>query len=575
MSIAGKISFSSAVCQIIWMPWLNDYEGVKNQLINASVSFDLSNHIVDSVQFSKNMNSPAGSFFFKLDNSKQWDEFIKPGQWCLIFMTQNDSISNAFSLSVDPNLEGLAVPSDVFYAISQPHEKILTPDLKYLRGICKIDRISYNGSVVTNGALDLTFEVSGRDMGSIYQDTNLWYNYFVYDQLKVEAMNAYVQQSNYNSIDNLLSFVHDLFFAPEKVIKKEALHGNNGVTSLPKQFTLPNSLFNVLPNLQSNVNNAEYFGNLSNLLNFSPTNAAFWLYNVFSVLQGTAWDQLKVLSIPSLHELFFELSDTGYPKLIFRPISWGIDNSAYPDLAKGKRGIQTYLNYATNNNIPIPSEDVISFNLGRDNQNRYNHFLVQYDGEILEKQTTIAQIKNQSSPGGRQFPDMDTTSIALYGFKPKHISANTFFTLQALKGELLNSKAGAPNTNLLLQYNEVIRDYWYQDIYFETGSLVIKGNNSIKIGKCIYFSDKQAASVPGSAYSDQLVPQLANKFFYIEGYTDSFTIDANGTTSWTQTLQLTRGIDKNNLQSMMKLKNNEQAKVQYLGSYVFKMGANK
>jgi hypothetical protein len=54
------------------------------------------------------------------------------------------------------------------------------------------------------------------------------------------------------------------------------------------------------------------------------------------------------------------------------------------------------------------------------------------------------------------------------------------------------------------------------------------GKNDVKLGKVFV--------------TDDTFKGISNMVFYIEGYTDNFSVNADGTCTWTQSINVTRGI---------------------------------
>jgi hypothetical protein len=115
-----------------------------------------------------------------------------------------------------------------------------------------------------------------------------------------------------------------------------------------------------------------------------------------------------------------------------------------------------------------------------------------------------------------------------------HTSIDSFYF--SLKKDGAKPKGGIIDGTILVEYNELLFDYWANAIFFETGNSRIIGRNDIKLGIPIVFGLD--------------VPYNANKAFYVEEYTDEFTIGSDGETFWTQNLQLTRGIELEDLAAL-------------------------
>lgn len=507
---------SKAQCQVILFQWDVDVlpasdPNPANTASKATAS-DISNHLTESVSFSKTLQTASGTFSFKLDNSITWQDEIYPGQWCLIYLANDGSLPLPYHESPD---DGSLPTPDVALV---NNSSSLLPNL---RGLCYIERITPATFVDEKGAINKIYEVSGRDFGVVYEEADLWYSYFLYERGKVNSLEAKFKQYGFANVHNLLKAIHNLFYAPDKEFPPSALGDTHSLTSVGRQWLLPRPLLSYLGVDQKLAGQDSYYGNLPNTLNFSPTVATNPIYNITDFVGGKAWEKLKTYSIPEFHELFTEISFEGQPTLTFRPIPWGIDQKGYPDII----GIQTYLSLSKSGLPLFDDTSIISHDLGRDNHNRYTHFLVQVLSNGLQVENSVS-ILRAPSPAGRSFPYADQLNIMRHGFRAMHLTVNSLYKKFAAQGG--PDDGGIGDTKSLVQYNEVIYDYWRYGALFESGSMHIVGDPAVKVGMTLN--------------PDISIPDIGGKIYYIEGYTDQFTIGPNGETEWTQTLQLTHGI---------------------------------
>ena len=232
--------------------------------------------------------------------------------------------------------------------------------------------------------------------------------------------------------------------------------------------------------------------------------------NPIDFLSGNAWTKLKEISVPAFHELYTEISDEGCPELVFRPIPWKFDDSRYPTVAR------TILGFQNLSRVEVPAVDVTAVDLGQDSLNRKNHFLTTVKTALFGITDNISVLQ------GSRFPLENRDSVRRHGFRPMHTDINSLTLNRALNN-------GAPNRNLLVEYSELLLDYWSNAIFLESGAVQKIGTNDIKLGKTLLFNDD--------------VPYVARKLFYIEGYADTFIVDDQGTGTWSQSIELTRGAD--------------------------------
>lgn len=519
MSMNGTIKNITSQCQVVWYEWKSDTVPVQDPLNDSaeSIAYDLSNHLTGSISFSKNIGSPAGNFSFQLDASRDWKDVIKKGSWCLIYMSNDGSLN----LPEGNVRDQLPTPP-----------KNLKDYRRNLRAICYIERVAVVGNTSQDtGSLDIAYEVSGRDFGVVYDETELWYNYFVFDEIKIAGLSALMDRREFNTAADQLRVVHDLFFAAQRLLPSEALGPNNSLTSIGQQWLLPKQMTTALGLKFDGT--STFYGNIVGLYDFRKTLVTSLIDNPLKFVQGKVWEKLKSLAVMGLHELFPELDDTGHPRLVYRPIPWGIDPQGYPKLA-AEGVIQTYMSFATTGFTIEDAVDIVSFNLGEDNHARYNHFFLQIENDIIVLESTINILRNRNSPAGRSFPFMDQLSVQRHGFRPMHLKINSLpEKIISSSGE---NKDGYPNADLLLQYNELLFDYWQNAVDFESGTITIIGRPDVRVGKAFTLGPN--------------VPHNSNKIFYIESYTDEFVIEDKGAGFWTQTLSVTRGVEKADLESL-------------------------
>jgi len=481
-----------------------------NSDLSGSIGFDISAFIT-SINFSKNMTNPSGTFSFTLANSTgglgsgDWKDIIKRGSWLVIYMTQVGDLTVPNFIEVD---------------------KFKNNPASKIRCIGYVDRVAVTSSLNENGAFDVTYEVSGRDFGVIYEDTNIWHNLFLTEKALLDSVGkASLDVLGQTNLDVVLSTVHDLFYFPESVKGARITSKGSVLESLALQWLLPRKLLKLIGTPSTGEESTENlrfttlnFGDafLGKVIkkNFAATPSGISVSNPLDFLTGNAWENLKSISVPELHELFTETDDNGFPSIIFRPIPFGINNKAYPTIAKK---ITLYRDLPS---VTLEGTDIISFSLGEENHSRYNSFLVTVVNSSINQENNIQVIKDT------RFPFTEQASVKRHGFRAMHTTVNSLVRNEALQ-------KGTADLVLLREYNELLVDYWKNSVFSETGTLKIVGRNDIKIGKCI------------SIASD--VPYINGKRFYIEAYQDEFIVEDNGTSVWTQTLNLTRGFSEKDL----------------------------
>lgn len=508
-------------CQIVLFKWNVEQlgsrfiQGIDTARLSASTPIDISAYLTGTVSFTKRQSEAAGIFDFTLKDNINWKKVVKPGTWGLIYMSQNKDLAIPNVIQKTPISDFVGGKT----GLPKPNLKKLSEQGDRLRAIIYIERVSDVGTAEENGVAHLTYSFSGKDFGTIYEDTEIYLNQFLAEETVVKAFkNRLNADSSRNKINNLLETIHNLMYAPHRELQLPRI---TKLFEAGLQWLWPRQLFTAL-GARPNFTSGSFYGNFPNLLNFSATDAKIPVTNPIQFLNGFVWDKLKSVSIQPLHELFTETTAKGRPQLTFRPIPWSIDPRGYPSLAPR---IKSYLRL---DEISIEAAEITDHNLGLDNHSRYNHFLTYIDNRIHSLQTNISQLSIPSI-SGRKFPHAVLQSIARHGLRRMHAQIDSFITFATKLDEAR-----------LLQYNELLYDYWSPAIFMESGSITLSGRNDVKIGKTLVTTD---------------LNQHENEKFYIEGYTDTFSIYDNGEMEWTQDLTVTRGVQKEILRTLDLNKN--------------------
>jgi len=522
----GKIKSINSQCRIIFYKWLiDDSIEIERRLANKEIkdsfesatsiselttsqAYDISSKLT-SFTYNKSMGNPSGSFTFTLGNhlglssgESDWKEFIKPGSWCVVYLSQSES------LDIKSQIE-MVDKSDL-------------PDKSFIRCIGYIERIAVKSELNSKGGFDLNIEVSGRDLGIVYEETEIWQDFFYQDKTLLDILaSSNLKATSDTPINEVIKTIHDLIYAPNRLIKNLTSGSSNylsasiskdgklnSLSSIGLQWLLPRKLLSDLELLDSE--NESYFGYIKGLLNnIQPTTANMPFNSPISFLTGNAWQKLKDVSIPQFHELFFELDMQGNPRLNFRLIPWGNDTKYYPQTGKYMTLFQKLFH------VNVPRIDVLNFDIGQDNHNRKNHFNVNIINSMINRETNI-EIKQ-----GTAFPYQEVDSVRRHGFRPMHVNVNSLSMKSVLSG-------GTANKYLLNEFDYLLLDLWKFGVNFESGTLERIGSNQVKLGINVRFNND--------------IPYVGEKLFYIEGYSDRFTIEDNGSSLWTQTINLTHGL---------------------------------
>jgi len=500
-------------CQIVVFRWKHKAErGTSNVQLAESVPFDISRYITE-VSFQKHMDGPSGQFQITLPNDRDWRRYIEKGSWCIIYMSNNGDLAlpkspgGAFFGEDTDNLECdyVDIPE-------------LVPQVSNVRCIGYIDTVRAQGSVGDEkGEFDISFVVSGRDFGVVYEETEIWHNQFAFDATMLKAINNKIQNKGIKTVDGLLELLHDLFYAPDKIVSEPLK--NDSLSAAARQWLLPRNLFTALDMTPTGADT--YFGNIPGIKNFRETKATYPVESPTALLNGVAWSRLKSHSIEPYHELFPELDDEGLPRLNFRVLPWRLtdDQKKFSDI------FPTMAKFADEENgiVELENVDIFEWDLGEDNHTRYNLFWSTINSSMISIQTSTAMQGDTSSITG--FPRLLQESIKRHGLRLLYSEVNANIVIGKEKA----------NPDLIRQFNELAMEFWERSHEYESGTMSVMGNNDVRVGKCVHVEE-------GSQYN-------SDKYFYIEGYEDRFSVDDKGAAEWVQSLFLTRGIEKEVLEN--------------------------
>jgi hypothetical protein len=491
MAIKTDIKNISSQCQVVIFNWKNKIARETLSLVELadSVPLDISKYVLEC-SFSKTMSDPAGTFQFTLPNDRDWKDVIQRGCWGLIYMSQDGGLSIPKN-SDTPNID----------ALSQQGNK--------LRGIIFIERVAPKGMVGgERGEFDVEFIVTGRDFGVVYVENEIFYNrLYAEGKIQEAAAGELGVQQNRNTAD-LLKTLHKAFFSPQEL--GITLEGDSITKAIPLQWLLPSQLFQAL-DLKRKRPSDSYFGNIADVLNFSDTLCSYPVENPMTLINGKAWDRLRSYSIEPFHELFPETDDDGKPKLTFRYLPW--KTSTGRALGKLNEKVMSMIDVPR---VLLKTVDLLEWDIGEDTHSRFNYFFTTLDTSLFTAESTAAVLKDTSPETG--FPRIQKNSIRRNGLRLMYTTVNALIQLGSEKAD----------EDLLFLHNELMYEYWNNSVFFESGTMTIIGSNDIKIGKVLELE-------AGTPYN-------GGKIFYIESYTDSYTVNEQGTGFWTQSLNLTRGM---------------------------------
>jgi len=597
-------------CSILWYQWLINQESapqpnmlkagdpagiIADSWLNQTRTYDISNHL-SSFTFTKTMDQAAGTWEILLEDSLEWDRYIRPGEWIVAMMASNDpaifapkekarqSAPQADSLvkSAQKFVDKLAgATSQIFTGnleLSDPPPNLPERNIQFggllgirdkIRTIGVVTRVGIISSVNENGTEIIQYKVSGKDFGIVFDDTRLWLNFISQEKSVFSTLLKDVLPAGVVNLSDWIKIWYQTFLNPETLFQgdnKNKLNQAKSLIEASRQWLLPKGLINDLSlSVMQTKYLGDHFGSLTSVMQeISDTPFGTGQADIYTPNMGSLWEKLQSLSQPEFHELFTEIGEDGTPKLFFRPIPFSrLENKPlYPTLASS---ILTLADLASEFPVspPFHSRDGVfgvllqiiqeslkdiqgarrvlhrvdvhpleieTYDIGPSFEERYNHFITDVATSSLTRSTAVATLQKHVRG---LFPLRDSIAIRRNGFRPLHLQNLQMYKtallgdFNALASQLPPNKKIAPDTLFLIELNHLLMDYHAGAQNFYSGTLTMAGKNQIRLGKTLVV--------------DQTAKKIGNYVFYIEGYTDHFQIDENGTGTWTQTVQLTRG----------------------------------
>lgn len=583
-------------CKVVWYQWANEVRDDGSEygqitpnlnLLGESRPYDISNHVIDVV-FSKGLGQGAGSFTMTLSDSLDWKRFMKSGEWAVLMLTPDGDLPLPQEPPPTSGESKLGVPSVVQSpgAASDPNSFLVGNALKgnpipslptgpstdtfkkyrpRVRALLYIQRVAIKGTIIdaATGAKEITYTVTGKDFGVCMEETELWFNFFQMSSSDFGILVSSKYKQAGRNLQALMDLWFNVFLRPDSLFPNDPLQAEKALAAL-KQWLLPKTM---LDNLGMEFEGNSFFGNIKGLREFHETLFENNIEDPLSGTEGFCWNKLKELSQPEFHEFFTETTEEGKPRIYFRPIPWSISQEKYPnisknvlkysDLAKDSTPTLDFVgttigglgdltnSTATGGLLPkdqfrqihrinLGAVDILDYDIGPDIHAKYNQFLIDSSvNSALQNNAIVLFQKNQKV--AKPFPFRNENSIKRHGFRPMNMNIKAYLT------NTDNIQFGPfktePNVQFLLETNEVMKDYWGQAGFFESGSFALNGLQEVKLGKV--FVTEDTADLPG----------ISNMIFYIEAYTDHFSVGQNGVGIWNQSVLVSRGIELKDLET--------------------------
>lgn len=621
-------------CRVIWYQWDFSKKKIKRSLLKGlsiptskikevvgplwslATGYDITEHVT-GVTFTKSLGNASGTFNIQLSNSLKWDDFVTPGSWVVVYMSNDGTLNAETDLTKFPNPTTF-VKEPLKQLLSSPILAAAKPLLDYLglgfdvapapplplgpsvafhtlnapkrRFMGVVQRINSRSITKQNQEVEITYTLSGKDHGIIFDETTIWFDRFNY---KESVFKAFVSAQDYGldqSLHNMMAVVYNLIYNPRSKVLPETVAVSAGsqqsqdFTSMgefTQQWALPSGLafdLGFFKLFLETLTDVRYVGEAIDAdFQTSPFATSTTNPAVDVAKGGVGWNVLKGLSEPGFHELFTEMGDNGRPGLVFRLMPWARNKSSYPvigafslslremitnnfdlisiveillnpnialsppsELSYGEALLQAGKNKAlkelkrlalqaigigpfrVDHSLKIMPVEIESFDLGPSLHEKFNTFMV---GTSYYPAQGTGKVKPLSLNGVLNYPLRDLFDVYRSGQRNMFIDIKSYMTKSLLKFFL---KTEAPEDAFLREATNALEDYYNEGrgLYSGTFNLAL-GRNQTRIGKALI--------------TDSTQPGIRDMGFYIEGYTDNFVVDVNGTSTWKQTIQVTRG----------------------------------
>lgn len=481
-----------------------DKPPTRQNILSESIRSQKISKWVKSFSYTKNISDPSGAF--EIEVKWDMDPFlgVASGDWVIISYK---------GTNVDPknNPEGARVT----------------------RCIGMIDRVARSVQTMSDGKKNNSYKIYGRDIGMIFSDMNLFIN--LYPSLEDTKISF---RSIGEAWKNLLKGKAKKFIgSPDQV-----------VTNLIKTFLanvsgeIPNTLqqFHVPSQVVNRVGNKESRNRVSNLINLFGQNSPLPRQSILSILsldgiiknlpgqsykenmimnlfngnQINFWELLKECQNPVLNEMFIEMDPKGRPTFYFRQIPL-IDDLNKKNISRSMMRTPNRVGNNNMNTITLSNEYIINMDLGFDHHDRFNLFY------LFPKGSPTIPMKQY----------INETSIRRYGIKP-HIRAVDYSVLINFESKNKKEKVFWEQ---IKTWNDFLYRIYNNNPYYEKGTITLKGDPRIRVGSNLNISYPNKTNNKGKdiVYS-----------YYIEEYTDTYTIDEQGRPHYITTAVVSRGYNK-------------------------------
>ncbi len=296
-------------------------------------------------------------------------------------------------------------------------------DKKFALMIGRIDTVSVSISAGPDGAVDITTTISGRDAGSVYEDTSVYFN--PYDP--AHANPAGVAVAKMLGPDAILN-------GPPGEIAKQVLTSFTASGPYTQQPTVPAGLFGTAPQAFVDVVG----------LAVGETRGSVFAASMLSVTSaGSVWEYASSFVVPQFNEMFIDTLFGDIPERNGRSVVLTIRERPFENLTDGVNSPWFQLPPRI---VDLSEVKSISVHRG---QNRINHLSV-----------VTQLLAGQGADAAALFPPaVDIPSIQRWGLRRQEQRTQHNFGIAGAAGEVSATEL----RDLMLQWN-VLNPYYWQGL---------------------------------------------------------------------------------------------------------------
>lgn len=464
---------------------------------------------ITDLRCSKSMNAPAGNFSVTVMPTKNWKQYISPGDWVLIYLYDNAKDAGGFDVNNPPTSNMVMFGNIDRVARSKQRDE-------------KTDKIT------------VRYNISGRDFGKVFQQTSLWWDPFTAEGFLLQKNNGLLLKHGVQlkgTPDELVNSLLDVFIGATGADLSSTGLGDVSRTDSLEQWQLPQSLIGVFGGPAGFDIVPGAFGALGAISGSSDPYLDTILKRRFDTLPGFRyrshltpggagiWNALKENSNELVNDffvdLFHKIDGSTVPAITLRsrPTSSGFEDTP-GQLGGTTKNLQEL---ALDESIIIEPWKIKFENLGNDEQSRFNMFWID---PIQSKNQQIKSYSNiDKGADGIKKPMAQIESIRRNGLK--------MFKKQIpfVYGPGVAPGLGVSH-DLYRSFINLIYDLHAYNHLYETGSLTTIGIKNAELGKVV--------NIPPETIDDP--SGLHNRLYYVEGYTHHWNFPGQWETEWNLTM---------------------------------------